>query len=469
MKIIRILVSSPGDVHEERVRARDIIQSLRRRYARRFLLKPILWESLPLQPDMSFQQGIDLVLSSDKGVDISIFILWSRFGTPQEPSIRKPDGGEYLSGMEREFDLMMQAREQSTRRADGEAGGPRPHILVYRRLDQNSFDERLRGHSTHEQQELITQKKLVESFIAGKFHDAATGANRGAYFDYANTGDFSNKLREHLENLLDQMAGGPIHETLWDTTTQGPPYLGLHWFERRHADVFFGREEEILEARSALRKQACKGCAFLLVSGASGSGKSSLVRAGVLPAIIEYELDDQVASWRTLIVTPSELAPDPVAALMKRLIAEDVLPELFGDAPESDDVVEILRRNPEDTYTLQFKPAFARAAQRKNGAVRLLLVVDQLEELFTSATISAADRTVFFSVLEAMARGGSVWILATVRVDFYQQVQNEPALVRMKSGDGLLDVLPPAADAIRRLVEEPAHRAGLRFEKTEAG
>ena len=131
MKTLRIFISSPGDVAEERDRAKQVVESLRRRYAGKFLLKPLLWEDIPLQPDMSFQQGIDMVLSQDRGLEIAVFILWSRLGTPLGKTIPRPDGGEYRSGTEREFDLMMQARKQS--------GGQRPHVFVYTRRDECSF------------------------------------------------------------------------------------------------------------------------------------------------------------------------------------------------------------------------------------------------------------------------------------------------------------------------------------------
>ena len=99
MRTLRIFISSPSDVAEERDRARQVVESLRRRYAGKFILKPLLWEDLPLQPDMSFQQGIDLVLSQDRGLDIAVFILWSRLGSPVGALIEKPGGGEYRSGI----------------------------------------------------------------------------------------------------------------------------------------------------------------------------------------------------------------------------------------------------------------------------------------------------------------------------------------------------------------------------------
>ena len=449
MKTIRIFISSPGDVAEERDRARQVVEGLRRRYAGRLILKPVLWEDLPLQADMSFQQGIDLVLSADQGIDIGVFVLWSRLGSLQ-------DGSKYRSGTEREFDLMLEARRQS--------GGARPSLLVYTRSDDASFGERLRGKSTTEQQELILQKAMAEQFITEKFQDTATGRNLRAHHSFDRPVTFSQRLRAHLTELLDELAGGGIAEAVWDIEKQGPPFLGLEAFQPEHADVFFGRDAETLEARHALREQARNGCAFLLLSGASGSGKSSLARAGVLPAIVENELDEQVAAWRAVIATPLELGTDPLAGLVRRLAASEVLPELHGDAETLDDLIEGMRHNPALTHRLRVKDAIARASKRQNGGVRVVLVLDQLEELFATASTNDAGRDEFLNAVETMARSGQVWVLATVRSDFWAQVQAQPALVRMTEGRGLLPVLPPEAGAMRQLIEEPARLADLTFE-----
>src|ERR1035437_10052014 len=156
MKTVRIFISSPGDVAEERDRARQVVEQLRHRYTGQFDLKAVVWEDLPLQADMSFQQGIDVVLSKERGIDIAIFILWSRLGSPLGSVIRKSDGSSYRSGTEREFDLVIAARRQS--------GIDVPKVLVYTRQDEASFDERLRGRPTEEKTRLVEQKRLVESF-----------------------------------------------------------------------------------------------------------------------------------------------------------------------------------------------------------------------------------------------------------------------------------------------------------------
>lgn len=461
MRTLRIFISSPGDVTKERERAREVVESLRRRFARHFLLQAVLWEDLPLQSDMSFQRGIDAVLS-EKGVDIAIFILWSRLGTPLGPAIPRPDGTPYLSGTEREFDLIMQARAASLEKE----GTARPAVLVYTRRDDASFEEALRGTSTEKKEELIEQKKRVESFLAETFRDKETGVNIGAYFPFDRPVTFSQRLRTHLQGLLDEIAGEST-EVVWDIDKQGPPFLGLEAFQPEHAAVFFGREEEILEARHALKEQAREGCAFLLLSGASGSGKSSLARAGVLPAIVELEVDEQVAAWSSLVLTPSQLGPDPITALVVHLADEQHLPSLVERLSSLPDLVAGLKKDPDLTFNLRLKEAFAKSGAKHGGSVRLLLVLDQLEEFFTTAALSAEDRAVFFAVIETFARSGSVWVLATVRSDFYEQIQNEPVLVRMKSGHGQLDVLPPGPDALTRLIEEPARLAGLTFERRD--
>ena len=121
MKTVRIFISSPGDVQEERDRARSVVHQLQRRYAGQLDLRALLWEELPLAADMSFQRGIDMVLS-ETGVDIAVFVLWSRLGSPTGPLMVGEQGRPYRSGTEREWHLMLRAREQCQR----EGSPPRP-------------------------------------------------------------------------------------------------------------------------------------------------------------------------------------------------------------------------------------------------------------------------------------------------------------------------------------------------------
>lgn len=79
---MEIFISSPGDVAQERDKAREVIRRLQRRCRGRLEMVSVLWKDLPLGADMSLQEGIDGIVSADGGIDIAVFILWSRLGSP---------------------------------------------------------------------------------------------------------------------------------------------------------------------------------------------------------------------------------------------------------------------------------------------------------------------------------------------------------------------------------------------------
>lgn len=458
---IRVFISSPGDVQDERERARNVVHQLRRRYAGRLDLKALLWEDLPLQADMSFQQGIDVVLSQT-GVDLAIFILWSRLGSPTGPLMVGDEGKPYRSGTEREWDLMLRARDRCVR----EGEDPRPAIIVYTRKDEVSFEERLRGKTDDKKADQIAQKQLVTEFISEEFRDAETGVNIRAVHSFGHPTTFAQKLRVHLTNFLDPLAGDGLRDPVWNITEQGPPFRGLESFEYEHAPIFFGREDEIVSIRTILREQACHGCGFVLISGPSGSGKSSLARAGVLPDVCQYELDADIRKWRWLALKPSQLGSDMLAGLVKSMMGDGVLPELkqwVNDVvvpqKEESNIQDWLTR-----FELRVCDAL-KSATEQPGSTRLILLLDQLEELFSNAALTDQARLNLIAALEALARSGMVWVVATVRSDFYQDCQTIPALVRMKDGGGQFDLLPPTSDAILRVITGPAQVAGLRFER----
>ena len=200
LKTIRIFISSPGDVQEERNRAKALVEQLRRSFAGKLELEAVLWEELPLQADMSFQEGIDLVLS-DKGIDIAVFVLWSRLGSPTGPLMVGEDKRSFRSGTEREWQLMLQSRDQCIQNGLS----PRPAIIAYTRRDDESFVERLRGKSDEERAKELEQKKAVAGFIKEEFKDSETGTNIRAYHSFDQPTTFAKQIRTHLSALLETM------------------------------------------------------------------------------------------------------------------------------------------------------------------------------------------------------------------------------------------------------------------------
>ena len=106
MKKIRIFISSPGDVHQERQIAYKVITEISKQFSKYVTVEVLMWENFPLTAESTFQEGINYFLNADV-IDIAVFILWSRMGTPLCKKFLRPDGTPYQSGTEYEFDLMM--------------------------------------------------------------------------------------------------------------------------------------------------------------------------------------------------------------------------------------------------------------------------------------------------------------------------------------------------------------------------
>ena len=202
------------------------------------------------------------------------------------------------------------------------------------------------------------------------------------------------------------------------------PFKGLASFEPVDADYFFGRERLVAELVARV-----VGAGFLGIVGPSGSGKSSVLRAGLLPALAGGVLPGS-GGWRRLLLRPGER---PLEELRRVLVsgARDPLAEALDTLPA-------------------------------NG--RLLLAVDQFEELFTACR-SDAERTAFADTLARAAADpdGRALVVIALRADFYGRLAAYPRLAEFLGRNHVL-VRPMQASEFRRVVELPAGRVGLRVE-----
>ncbi len=202
------------------------------------------------------------------------------------------------------------------------------------------------------------------------------------------------------------------------------PFKGLASFEPVDADYFFGRERLVAELVARL-----VGAGFLGIVGPSGSGKSSVLRAGLLPALAGGVLPGS-AAWRRLLLRPGER---PLEELRRALVsgARDPLAEALDALPTGG---------------------------------RLLIAVDQLEELFTACR-SEAERAAFADTLVRAASDphGRAIVVVALRADFYGRFAVYPGFAQALGGNQVL-VGPMQAAELRRAVELPAGRVGLRLE-----
>ena len=313
-----------------------------------------------------------------------------------------------------------------------------------------------RSAPSHVNRSAIVIPNSVNSY---QFHDAE-GRTVRAYQTYREPVSFTQRLREHLRKAIDDLLGTDAAPS-WT----GEPYRGLEVFDISHAAIFHGREEETCELLQRLRDQEQAGCAFVVIVGASGSGKSSLARAGVAANLVQFAGNDDSTQWQAVTFIPT-LAIDNLCSGLVRSIAQH-LPNWNESDSSLRDIAESLAKNAPLTIRLSIAPAFIRTAEHVGRKVRIFFVLDQLEELWTDRHTSSEDRERFLLAIEALASSGHVAVLATFRSDFYHHAQASSTFMRLKRVHGHYDLLAPDATSVQRLITEPARLAGLRFERNE--
>ncbi|HEU4731666.1 MAG TPA: serine/threonine-protein kinase, partial [Kofleriaceae bacterium] len=241
-----------------------------------------------------------------------------------------------------------------------------------------------------------------------------------------------DELREALERICAAAPGGELPE--------GNPYRGLLAFDAEHRALFFGRGADIRAVLERLR-----GEPFVLVTGDSGVGKSSLCRAGVLPHVADGALGDG-RTWSSVALVPGRR---PLTALAHALAPGLGLPAAA--------LVEAMRAEP-----VQLARELRRACAGDRGVV---VLVDQLEELTTIA--EPAEVAAFGAVLGQIALGApGIRLLATVRSDHLARVAEVPAL-GAEIARALYLLRPLTLEGARDAVLGPARAKGARFESDE--
>ncbi len=235
-----------------------------------------------------------------------------------------------------------------------------------------------------------------------------------------------------LEAVLEAPTGSAVLEEVEEKS----PYPGLASFTEKDAPVFFGREGEVAALWEKIRHKR-----LLAVIGPSGAGKTSFLRAGVMASRPE--------GWGAVHATPGA---NPALGL-----AHALTPELAGD-PEAmrdliDGVTELAQTGEADRVVSAVRRWRARHAE-------VLLVVDQLEELFTLSP--RATQEGFAALLGRLADDADVHVVLSLRDDFLLRCFEQPPLA--PSVTPLTVMLPLKRDALRRALVEPALKRGYRFE-----
>ena len=228
------------------------------------------------------------------------------------------------------------------------------------------------------------------------------------------------------------------------------PYKGLRYFDIADADYFFGREDLINQLVDRVRQDN-----FLAILGASGSGKSSVLRAGLSYELMQGQRLSGSRDWSLKIIVPTA---HPLQSLAKLFVDANL--SVVNEAIETDKTIEFLQKGGEC-----FKRLIAGYLDKKSQS-KFLLIIDQFEETFTLCE-DLQERNQFLAcLLELLASTQDEFkLILGMRIDFLGKCfeQDYHGLGKLIEAN-LITVLPLNTEQLQRAITEPAKKANLELE-----
>lgn len=444
--VLDLFVSSPGDVQRERERIDFVVERLNAEYAGRVRIRTIRWETRFYSSHETFQSQIPEAADCD----LVVAVFGARLGSPLPETFPAMATGErYPSGSAYEVLSAIEAR----RRGHGV-----PDVFVFRRPDAP-----LVALDAADRAEIEAQWRRLTDFFETWFR-ARSGEFLAAFQEFRSTDEFAAKVEGCLRQWLARRGFPPL-AARWDRRRQGSPYPGLAAFDAGRRAVFFGRDAVIEQALARLREVEAPGrdggrVPFLLLIGASGSGKSSLLAAGLLPRIGQPGVLPEVDLWRRAVVVPG---PDPFASLAEALLDDAALgPELQATPFHAAGLLAKQLAGDPDTAVVPLGAALAAAAEARRAAngyesprpARLFLAIDQAERLLIETPPEVQTR--FSTLIATLCRRRLATVAVVLRSDAYARFQALDAFVALRAEGATLDLLPATTAELEEMAARPA-------------
>ena len=443
--VLNLFVSSPGDVQAERERVDLVVERLNAEFAGRARIRAIRWETRYYSSHETFQTQIP----EASACDLVVAIFGARLGSPlpaQFPPM--PSGEPYPSGSAYEVLSAMEAR----RRGQGV-----PDVYVFRRPDSPvvALDAADRG-------DIEAQWRRLTDFFE-KWFRSRSGEFLAAFQEFETTDEFAVKVEDCLRQWLARR-GFVAKGAIWDRARLGSPFPGLAAFDEDRQNVFFGRSLFVDQSIRRLRELEAPAAeasraSFLLLIGASGSGKSSLLRAGLAPRIVLPGVFPEVDLWRRAVISADA---DPFAALAAALLKSDALgPELAEGPFDAAGLLAKQLSGDPDAAVAPLKDALARAAAARAREAnfetprpaRLFLGFDQAERLISETPPEVAAR--FAALIATLARLRLATVAVALRSDAYAGFQALAPLVALREAGASFDLLAPSASELEEMTTGP--------------
>ncbi|WP_144212494.1 nSTAND1 domain-containing NTPase [Shewanella donghaensis] len=250
------------------------------------------------------------------------------------------------------------------------------------------------------------------------------------------------------------------HETIAEAQTwqSGSPFPGLQAYSANYAEVFFGRSKQINTLLERISQQVKFGRGFCLLLGPSGSGKSSIINAGVMPNLMATAGYNgvNVAAYGSLDfadVAKTQLFTELASTMLDWEIND--IPVFDGDSTES-----LSHRLIAELQSVIDQCQQAIQTNIKNHT-HFALFVDRLEVLLSSPIFSSDQRHAFVDILEKLAKSGAVIVISACRNEFYPLLVGYPSLMSGKGKGAHFDLAPPTRTELLQMIRLPAIAANL--------
>ncbi len=286
---------------------------------------------------------------------------------------------------------------------------------------------------------------------------------RRALGDSATSPTYIETIRKRGYRTLAEVTFPVGHEQSADTQTwqSGSPFPGLQAYSPKYAQVFYGRSAQITTLLDRISQQISYGRDFCLVLGPSGSGKSSLINAGVIPnlSLAQGYKGNRLVSYSSLDfadVSGDQLYVELASCLLDWELND--LPVFDGDS--ADTLAQKLMHEPNRVIaTCQ-----SRLKASSEQGNRFALFIDRLEVLLSSPAFENMQRQEFVELLELFATSGAVLVLSACRNDFYPLLVSYPSLMAGKARGAHFDLAPPSRHELLQMIRLPAKAAGLEWD-----
>lgn len=228
---LRIFISSPGAVSEERALSVQVFERLGREFGDAVKLEIVLWEHEPLFGHAHFQDQIE----RPSQCDLVVNILWSRLGTRLPSNFVLAPGELPPTGTEFEVRDALAAYRLLGK----------PNLLIYRKTAPPQVNL-----ASTEAEESLRQYRMLDEFCRHAFYDEQ-GEVLVAHRSYAEAYEFEKLLTEHARRWLERQLGELASRPRW---TSGSPYRGLQVFDAEHRHIYFGRSQALGELMKRMRE-----------------------------------------------------------------------------------------------------------------------------------------------------------------------------------------------------------------------